>query len=171
MTQGALSQLPNLEYIKTVTTKPPRKDSDRTSSYEYEFVSEDEYQRRKEAASEWDHSFIYNASYGCDSSVYQKKLEEGTNLIINTLPDNSEIENLKRIYGSASGGIAVIFIDTPHIESEKIIYSERPDFESIRVEEDSKRERFMGYDELFVPERSIESDSKRFNELIIRILK
>lgn len=51
---GALEQMPELTYLRTVTTRPMR--SGEETSHEYTFVTQQEYEARRRASKEWDHT-------------------------------------------------------------------------------------------------------------------
>lgn len=161
----------SLEYLKTTTTRTPRSKDESYTSFEYEFVDQEEYAERQRVSPEWDHSKIYGNSYGCDTEQFKRKLHTGTSLIICTIPSEKEIDNLKKIYALHSEHCYTIFINTPTQETVAIMSGERPLGELHRIHQDNERPMHeISYDVIFDPIRDIDRDCAKFSEIIAQML-
>src|SRR5690349_4251804 len=81
----ALKAIPNLEYLKTVTTRPKRADED--DKPEYEFVNDFQYEKRRLTSRNWDHADYNGFKYGADVDSVRRQLNSGVNIICSVMPD------------------------------------------------------------------------------------
>lgn len=104
----------DLRYMNTITTRPRRDGED---DVEYTFVSKDQYECIKSAATLWDESYVYGNYYGLDPSRYIEGLEGGQNFIVCTPPDTSIISPMAKLYGDST--------KTIHIATDRDMSAER----------------------------------------------
>jgi len=81
--------------MNTITTRPRRQDED---NIEYTFMSDDEYDQAKSAASLWDESLIYGNRYGLDAGVYRERMNQGENFIVCSIPSNDIVKEMGMVY-------------------------------------------------------------------------
>lgn len=105
--RAALRQLPGLEYLRTTVTRPMRPDEQDSS--EYEFVSVDEYDRRRRCSRLWDHSEYDDHYYGADIEAARRLLHQGVPLICGVIPDGT-YQQMGERYGLKP---VLIWVDTP----------------------------------------------------------
>jgi len=98
MVEAALAGIPGLRYVRTVTTRAPRP-SEVDGSYEYEFVSQAEYGRRRAAATHWNHfGVIDGQSYGANIDEVNAGLLAGVSYICSASPDEAVFDQMEKLY-------------------------------------------------------------------------
>lgn len=162
----ALAEVNDLKYLKTYTTRKPRTKFEIDSSYEYEFVTKEQYNILRKNHPNWDHSDIYGESYGADIDSVCKVMQNGSNVIVNSMPSIDSINDLKKKYDKHAKVVAVD-VDI-NIVSNRIV-SERPQIEMVRLITDAlsdfdylKREA----DSVFIPSMNLDQDVLEFCNLI-----
>jgi len=157
----ALRNVPALEYLKTVTTRP-RRPSEATSN-EYLFVSDEEYERYKIASQHWDHTEYNGCEYGADVEDVRRKLEKGTHIICAVAPDKQVIVDMAKLYGERP---TTIWIDTPREIAQARISSDRT--RKTRIEDEGVKDTF---DSIFTPTGNLQLDCSDFAETLKALLR
>ena len=80
LVQKALESVDTLEVLLTYTTRPRRDGEQR--SYEYVFLTEDEYMWMKKTSPNWDETIFSGYKYASDANKYIKDLNSGVNVIV-----------------------------------------------------------------------------------------
>lgn len=156
----ALSCLDELSYLKTVTTRPKREEE--TDSFEYAFVSPNEYQQLRMNSDEWDHTDYLGYSYGADVAETRAKLIAGRNVICSIAPNKGVVDSMADLYGVKP---ATIWIDTPLAVAKSRIRQD-----DIRAKRQESQDSKKYFDFVFTPQGSLELDKKKFVELIVEVL-
>lgn len=86
LTKYALDNINNLKYIKTHTTRSPRK-NEKITCDEYMFVNKEKYFYLRKMSCNWDESVIHDNYYGVDIESIREDMENGFNFILNVYPD------------------------------------------------------------------------------------
>ena len=93
--RNALDTSPQLEFMKTYTTRPRRDGEDDS---EYNFISETEYDRRLAESSCWEGGEMYGYRYGEDVTHNRSRLTLGRYVITCCHPSLEDVEELYRFY-------------------------------------------------------------------------
>ena len=72
--RAAADKVSSLEYIRAVTTRPRRPEE--TDTVEYDFVTPEEYLKRREMSKHRDHNEIHGFWYGADMDAIIQKLKK-----------------------------------------------------------------------------------------------
>lgn len=157
----ALRNIPALEYLKTVTTRPQRAGEE--SSHEYVFVGDAEYERCKLASQHWDHTEYNGYKYGADVEDVRHKLEKGIDIICSVAPDRQVIADMTKLYDERP---ITVWIDTSREVarariSDDVVRRSRDEDESIKRE----------FDSIFTPAGDLGSDYSNFADLIRALLR
>jgi guanylate kinase len=158
---GALKAMPDLEYIRTYTTRPMRPGEE--NSHEYIFVSQAEYDNLRAGLENWDHTEYAGFSYGADAAVIKTLLAEGKNVICSVAPDLEVIDDMAKLYGPEP---VTIWIRVPKEVAKSRIYND-----DIR---DSRNEDVVistNFDYVLEPVGEIDTDVTRFVGLIRDLMK
>ncbi|MDB5160296.1 MAG: guanylate kinase [Candidatus Saccharibacteria bacterium] len=159
LVQKALESIENLEILLTYTTRP-RRDGEK-DSYEYVFVTDDEYIWMKSASLKWDETIFGEYKYASDANKYIEDLHNGVNVIVSVTPDLDDIQEMTDIYGVKP---VSVWINTP-----KDVAMDRIKDDPRRVgrqEDEAVKDHF---DILFDPIGVLEKDSESFIGLIRKI--
>lgn len=157
---GAIKQLDGVEYLHTVTTRPQR--SGEVDSIEYDFLSDNEYNSRRDSAVMWDHVEHQGFKYGVDIDWVYGKLKSGTHLICAIAPEPNIYMKLKKLYG---GEPISIWIDIPKSISNERIQSDK--IRSARSESDELRSIFT---QKFSPSGEVKEDIGNFTEQLSNLV-
>jgi guanylate kinase len=162
----AISQFPDLTYLKTLTTRERR---DEESDSEYDFVDDDDYEAAKLGALSWDESIIHGLKYGNDPKFYIDQIQQGGNYLVNCYPSLSVVEPILEIYQDVPN--AVLLIDVPkEVREERL----RRDDNVQRIARLAIEYVESGYLELvdfkFQPLNNLVQDKIRYTNLIGRII-
>lgn len=157
---AALANIPELHYVRTVTTRPPRKGE--TGSFEYDFVSEDEYARRRSASAGWDHTKYMGHEYGADIAAVKTWLEGGQPVICSVAPDLFIINEMQEHYGMKP---IKIWINAPvRVAKQRL----QDDLDRLsRAETDRVKGDF---DFIFEPTGNLAADKREFTRILENVL-
>lgn len=158
--RGALSQISNLQYLRTVTTRPPR--AHETSGVEYLFVSEETYQELASQSASWDHSEYQGYKYGADVAAVNRTIKRGGQIICALAPSKTIMQQMEHLYAAKP---VTIWIDTPAIISAARITDDK--IRAARQEDDSLK---GGFQYIFTPSNDLARDTANFIALLRRIL-
>lgn len=158
--RGVIDSLENTEYLRTVVTRPRRDDDE---SLEYDFVSDDEYENRRQLATMWDHVEHQGFKYGVDVDWVYQTLRAGTNLMCAIAPDKAIYTKLAKLYGNQP---ISIWVDT-----DKDISQARVNEDTIRSARQESSELRDIFQHIFTPSRDMAADQKLFARLIIEAIK
>ncbi len=166
--KNCLEHIDNISYLKTVTTRPYRTEQEKDFSFEYDFVSEEEYQSKKNSSKKWDHDEIHGKHYGLDLSSLETNSER--NYLLNVYPDKELVE---KIVNSYPIDVKIILIDTTKQIAAERVSMERPAQEYSRPEQEKNIEledirKIADY--IFTPENILEIDLENMNKLIKEII-
>lgn len=153
---GALGDIENIEVLTTYTTRPRR--SSEQESYEYIFVTDQEYERLKALSNNWDETLYKGYKYASDADKFIADLQNGVNVIVAVTPNIDDIQTMTGIYGQKP---VTVWINTPkELAFERV--SNDPT-RSRRIEDESVKRYF---DILFTPKNVLVDDIKSFVNLI-----
>ena len=156
MVRKAVESVENLEVLMTYTTRPQR--DGEQDSYEYVFVTEDEYVWMKNASLKWDETIFSDYKYASDANKYIEDLIKGVNVIVSVTPNLDDVHEMTDIYGVKP---VMIWINTPKdIAMSRIRDDPR---KANRKEDEVVKDHF---DIIFDPENILENDIRSFVELI-----
>ena len=117
LVKAVLEEIPSLMYLKTFTTRLPR--NDESESFEYTFVSRDEYEYLRDSNKVQDHTLVGDNYYGTDASLCNNLLAAGENVICCVIPSAEAIEEMASWYDIEP---IVIWIDTPlYLANERLL--------------------------------------------------
>lgn len=159
--RGAIDGINGLEYLKTVVTRPMR--AGESDSIEYNFVSDDEYEKRRQTAVTWDHVEHQGYKYGVDIDWVYSTLASGVNLICAIAPDKAIYTKLARLYGNQP---ISIWVDTDKLTSEARVSDDS--IRASRQESDGLRDIFQ---HVFLPSDDRTAGQKLFTRLIVEAIK
>jgi guanylate kinase len=160
LVQKAIESIESLEVLLTYTTRPPREGEE--SSYEYVFVTDDEYVWMKSASMKWDETIFGDYKYASDANKYIEDLAKGINVIVSVTPNMADIQEMADIYGVKP---VLVWINTDKAVARSRI--EGDPRRLARQEDESVKEHF---DVLFDPVNDIDRDTASFVALINKIL-
>jgi guanylate kinase len=106
--KAALAHIPTLRYLRNTTTRP-RGARDK-HEHDYDFVDDEEYERRKRDSPNWSHMEYAGHSYGIDVDATNYLLEQGHSVLGSAVPDTALIERLRGMFAAHS---CLIWLDTP----------------------------------------------------------
>ncbi len=160
--EAALANIPELEYLRTTTTRP-RRDGEDGSLY-YDFVTKNEYEAKRQNSKQWDHSEFGGNYYGSDVEEMRAKLQDGTSIICSVAPVRSVITPMTTLYGTAT---TTVWINTDrHVcigrisdDPTRLKRLEESEDESLRTE----------FDIVFTPKNKLNEDREAFVELITKL--
>lgn len=154
----AMRQLPDLRYLTTYTTRPPRESE---NSIEHIFVDEPTYQKKQQASAKWDHAEYNGVWYGTDVAAIRQLLT--TNDVICAIaPDPTILGMLQRRYPQQT----LIWVDTPlAMAKERISHDEQ------RHSRQENTELADLADFLFRPTGNLKADEQAFTRLITKIIQ
>jgi len=156
--RAALDELSNLHYLKTVTTRRPRVDEG--ESFEYQFVSDGEYDELRAKSANWDHTDYQGNKYGADIDDINSLLIAGEKVICSIAPDATVADSMSELYGTKP---IVLWVDTnPEIAKARV------DNDSLRSGRDESDDFKNNVDYVFKPTGHLEVDKKNFVELLKR---
>jgi guanylate kinase len=159
LVQKVLGAVENLEVLLTYTTRPQR--DGEQDSYEYVFVTDDEYIWMKSASLKWDETIFGEYKYASDANKYIEDLGNGVNIIVSVTPDLGDIQEMTGVYGVTP---VSIWINTPKdVAMNRIKDDPR---RAGRQEDETVKDHF---DILFDPIGILEKDSESFIDLIRKI--
>ncbi len=142
------------------------------NSYEYIFVTTDEYGLLKKKSKSWDHSEIAGNYYGADVSEYNELLSKGKNIICCVAPDLKIIDQMSFLYCVKP---VLIWIDTDLIVANKRLIDSKLNGRAagslhyLQNEENTEKIKSKT-DYIFAPKGSLKEDSASFVELIKKII-
>lgn len=110
MVKALLQAVPSIKYLSNYTTRPPRQGESPEGSFEYQFVSPDQYQQLRSQSSHWDHAEYYGYAYGADIDAQTKLLQDGISLICAIVPDTQTLDRLTQVYPVMP---TLIWVDVP----------------------------------------------------------
>jgi hypothetical protein len=150
--------------MRTCTTRTRRPGED---DFEYDFVSDEEYERLAARARHWDGTEIYGNKYGNDAAKYIAKLSGGLSLMVCTLPSSQILAAFSEIYPGSD--MRVVCLDTDAEVREARLAASRPAREVGRVALDAaQRDRMIiqSADAVFVPTGELAADRLAFVEIV-----
>ena len=156
----ALANVNDLEVLLTYVTRPPRAGEE--ESYEYVFVSDEEYELAKSKSTNWDETVFNSIKYGSDAEAYIRDLKSGTNVIVAVTPSLDDISSMTKIYGLKP---VTVWIDTPREICEARVKGDTK--RASRIEDETVKEYF---NILFTPSNNLIEDSTSFIKLIESII-
>lgn len=156
----ALHHMPELSYLRTITTRPRRPGED--NSHEYEFVSTVEYEQRSQLSPHWDHTEYHGYSYGADVNESLQLLANGQNIICAVAPDPTIIGQMFRVYGLQP----TVWLDVP-----AEVARQRVQIDSTRAAPQESDELKLTFDHVFRPVGDIATDGRAFANLVKQILQ
>lgn len=160
LVQKAVESVENLEVLMTYTTRPQR--DGEQDSYEYVFVTDDEYVWMKSASLKWDETVFGDYKYASDANKYIEDLYRGVNVIVSVTPNLGDIQEMTDIYGVKP---VTIWINTPKDIAMSRIQDDP--HRAGRNEDEAVKEHF---DVIFDPTNVLEDDIKSFVGLIRTII-
>lgn len=156
--RAVLNRIPNLHYLKTVTTRPRRPNE--SDSFEYKFVSDDEYNELRAKSANWDHTDYQGYKYGADVDEIKSLLSAGEKVICSIAPDAEIAESMSKLYGATP---IIIWIDTaPEVAKARI------NGDKVRLERDEDETFKSEADFIFTSTGKLPEDEKNFIELVTR---
>ena len=159
LVQKALETVDTLEVLLTYTTRP-RRDGEQ-GSYEYVFVTEDEYIWMKKTSLKWDETVFSGYKYASETNKYIKDLNSGVNVIVSVTPNLDDIQQMADIYAIKP---VTIWINTPKEVAVARIKSDV--LRSGRKEDETVKDDF---DIIFEPTNVLANDLVSFVDLIRKI--
>lgn len=157
---AALRAIPELHYLHTVTTRPPR--DNETDSFEYSFVTDEAYEKQKAASTDWDHTDYRGHKYGADVAAIKALIAQGQPVICAVAPDLFVIDEMQDRYGVAP---IKIWIDTPPQSAKQRIQNDLDRLS--RAESDRVKHAF---DFIFAPTGDLKKDEAEFTHTIRTVL-
>ena len=173
LVHAALDATDNLEYLKTTTTRPPRPEELEYGSIEYDFVSQQAYEKRRATSKRWDHTPVHEHSYGADIDSVNQKLAKGIGIICCTAPDTDTIDQMSQLYVAPS---TLVWIDTP-LEVANSRLRASGDADRIRRIDDSLQTEVNAAQVkqlasvVFEPVQDISLDTANFTQVVQQILQ
>ena len=169
LVNAAIKNIPNLVYLKTITTRPKRKEE----LEEYSFVTLEKYEILRRESKKWDHSEIAGNYYGANISEYNKIILEGKNVICCIAPEVKTIEQMSSIYAVKP---LLIWIDAKLSIANKRLVNSEINERIARKNNDLQTEKNASIikakvDWIFTPKGNIEEDKTAFAILIKKLLK
>jgi guanylate kinase len=155
-----LQSRPDLSYLRTITTRQMRAGEEH--SHEYEFVSLEEYNRRKQGSARWDETQYQDNYYGADAGKSIEQLAKGTNVICSIAPSQAILEQMEQVYQTK---LVTIWVDTPSQVAQQRI---KDDAQRRARQEDSALK--SNFDHIFKPTGNLEADKDAFISLVADIL-
>ncbi|HSW66252.1 MAG TPA: hypothetical protein VLI54_03895 [Bacillota bacterium] len=156
----ALERLPNLVYLKTVTTRPQRPDE--ANKPEYEFVTNFQYEKRRLSSRNWDHADYNGFKYGTDVDAIRRQLRSGVNVICSVMPDLQIIDTMRRRYKTVP---LTIWIDAPHE-----VAMERTQDNLLRLDREEDDAVKASFGKIFTPTGDLKKDKAAFVKLLKPLL-
>lgn len=156
---ATLRGIPELRYLRTITTRPRRDGEDH--SHEYEFVNPTEYAERRLHSAHWDETSYHGYVYGADIDQSLHLLANGTNIICAVAPSRPIIEQMFTVYGKQP----TIWLDTPAAVARQRIQADK--VRAARQEDEALKSTF---DRVFTPVGNIQQDTAAFMALVTKIL-
>lgn len=157
---AALRQLPQLHYLQTVTTRPPRVGE--TDSFEYKFVDETTYETLKKSSDNWDHTDYQGHKYGADIAAVKAWLHNDQPVICAVAPDLIIINEMEERYGTKP---VKIWIDTPASVAKQRIQN---DLDRLQRRETERVK--SAFDFVFQPSGKIDKDDKDFSNILKHVI-
>lgn len=155
-----LEALPELRYLRTITTRPMRPGEE--NSHEYEFVTPKEYEQRKSHSSHWDETEYNGFYYGANAEESQHLLAQGVYVVCSVAPSQKILNEMLDVYGPR---LVTVWIDTPqHVARERIAADSS---RSARQEDDRLKSSFAY---TFIPTGNLESDKSAFISMVAGII-
>lgn len=170
--RAALKALPQLNYLTTYVTRPPRPGEQTDKQGEYEFVTTEEYEDLRQASLQWDHTEVGGAFYGADAGAINTRLDQGEVFIVAV---TSDLTKLKEMQARYLGQRSVLWIDTNlSLANQRVLKrdgetsAERKLQDPTQTSQTADRMREEA-DEIFVPTGVLVKDEAAFVEKIERI--
>jgi guanylate kinase len=163
-----LDNISNLVYFPTITTRTPRSLQELNESYEYTFVSIDQYNQKRHTSLDWMHYEINENYYGCDRGLLYQLIWEGKNVILNL-----SLQNIKSTRKDYICEKIYVLIDTDKATATARILKDRPATEKNRISRELKYDLanlIKEVDIIFNPTNDIQTDKTNFLELIKKLL-
>lgn len=156
------------EYLKTYTTRPKR---DWEWDSEYAFVDAQTYNILRQEWWEYrDHDEIYWNYYGCDKTVAWNALEQGKNVVVNTVIEGDLISSLIQNYSIGIYTTFVVWVMIDAQTQQTRLTEARPKHEIARVLQDKSLSCGLEiFNEVFYPSWKLEDDKKSFINLFINL--
>lgn len=156
----ALKSIDNLEVLLTYTTRPKRANEDK--SYEYIFLSNEDYETKKALSNNLDETIYNGYKYASDAEKFINDLSEGINVIVSVTPNMDDIRAMAKIYRTQP---ITIWIDTDRAIAVSRVKEDK--LRSLRKEDDGVKAEF---DIHFEPTGDIKIDAERFINLLRKII-
>ncbi len=154
--RAAINEITRLHYLKTVTTRPQRPDE--SDSFEYKFVSDDEYDALKTKSANWDHTDYQGYKYGADVDEVRALLDAGENVICSVAPDTEVAKVMSQLYGASP---VIVWIDTP-----AEVAKSRTGHDEVRFNRAEDNTLKNEADHIFKPTGYLKDDEKAFVKLV-----
>jgi guanylate kinase len=156
----ALKEISDLEVLLTYTTRPKRATED--DSYEYIFLSDNEYDNLKALSHNWDETIYNDYKYASDAEKFINDLNEGKNVIVSVTPNMDDIRAMAQIYRARP---TTIWINTDRTIATSRVREDK--LRSLREESDDIK---VEFDIIFEPTGDIQVDARQFISLIKKII-
>ena len=158
--RAAAQRIPNLEVLQTLTTRPMREGE--INGQEYVFVTDAEYEARRQASKNWDHIDAYGFKYGADAGLIKQKFKRGTNIICTITPKAEDISLLEKAYGIKP---ITIWIEVPEAIAKARIVSD-----VVRSSRSGPKPAEGVFEYSFLPEHKLDTDIVKFCDVIRKII-
>jgi guanylate kinase len=159
--KSAIESIYNLSYLKTYTTREPR--GGEIPSVEYEFLTNEEYENKRQSSRQWDHTEFNGNKYGADIEYVRKQLEDGNNIICSIAPELEVLKNMSQVYSVIP---ITIWIDTP-----SAIAAARIKNDQTRVKRTESDESKIEFTYEFKPTNILTADRREFSKFLSGLLE
>ncbi len=106
ISRAALEAIDGLEASVSLTTRPPR--SGEADGFDYHFVNEEEFNRRREAGELAEWARVFDACYGTPRAALERAVAAGRDILLDI-----DIQGARQIKGSYPDDAVTIFVMPP----------------------------------------------------------
>lgn len=158
-------------FLQYCTTRSPRTREEICGlSKEYEFVTQEEYQRRRTCASKWDHKNVGDTYYGVDAGEVENQVRQGVSFITYMLPVKGALA-IQRAYFNCPS--VSIFLNVRRELANARVMS-RDGYQKGRMSYQAElvpEEYIESCDHVFTPTHTLEADTLSFTRLLLEVIK
>lgn len=167
--RAAIENIASLQCLKNTTTRAERAEG--SNGWDYEFVNQNEYSRRRRASPNWNHIEYAGYSYGIDIDAMHRLLAAGTHIIGSVIPDLTLINRLRHSFTTPT---YLIWLGTP-LEVANVRIAQDGHDRQKRINEHSQTLKQAeavksASDYVFPPRQEINEDTEAFLKLVNKIL-
>lgn len=167
----ALAEYPEqLHYLKDFTTRPKRATDTDT---EYSFVNDEEFDRQRDLAEDWQEGSVYGNRYGHDTAAFRELMKIGNFFVGCCYPSLEDAQSLDAHYGPSA--ITLVHVELPYDTRAERLISQRGAEGRARLEKDATWNMSEDYrnriDFLFNSNRARAENRIAFNALLSQIFR